>query len=332
MFLIPDFKGHDFFPHNLNLPIMRYKELCFGISVLLMAVSLALIFTKGFNLGVDFKGGSLIEVRAKSGEADLGEMRSALSGLGLGSVQIQSVGTTGDVLIRIEQQEGEEETQQAAAKQVLDTLGDGYDLRRVEIVGPAVSGELRTAGFMAVIFACVAIWAYVWFRFEWQFSVGVIVGLIHDAIITAGVFSLFQLQFDLGIVAAFLAMLGYSINDSIVVADRVRENMRKYKKMPLNDLLNLSINETLSRTLLTGLTTLVVLVSLMVFGGEVIRNFVFCIFFGVIVGTYSSVFISSPLIEYLGIRRDTDETAAAKSGTGTGSEAVPPGKASAKSS
>ena len=329
MFLIPDFKGHDFFPHNLNLPIMRYKELCFGISILLMVISLGLIFIKGFNLGVDFKGGSLIEVRAKAGEADLSGMRSSLGGLGLGSVQIQNIGTAGDVLIRIEQQEGEEEAQQAAAKKVLDTLGDGYELRRVEIVGPAVSGELRTAGLMAVFFACIAIWAYVWFRFEWQFSVGVIVGLIHDALITAGVFSLFQLQFDLGIVAAFLAMLGYSINDSIVVADRVRENMRKYKKMPLNELLNVSINETLSRTVLTGVTTMVVLISLFIFGGEVIRNFVFCMLFGVVIGTYSSVFISSPLIEYLGIRRDAmDDVVPAKAGA---VGAAPEGKASAKS-
>ena len=312
MFLVPDFKGHDIFPHHLNLPIMRYKELCFGISILLMVISLGLIFTKGFNLGVDFKGGSLIEVRAKSGEADLSDMRSSLTALGLGSVQIQNIGAAGDVLIRIEQQEGEEEAQQAAAKKVLDSLGDGYELRRVEIVGPAVSGELRMTGLIAVIVACIAIWAYVWFRFEWQFSVGVLVGLAHDALITAGVFSLFQLQFDLGIVAAFLAMLGYSINDSIVVADRIRENMRKYKKMPLTELLNLSINETLSRTVLTGVTTLVVLISLIVFGGEVIRNFVFCMLFGVIIGTYSSVFISSPLIEYLGIRRDAMDEVPAK--------------------
>lgn len=326
MFLVPDFKGHDIFPHHLNLPIMRYKELCFGISILLMVISLGLIFTKGFNLGVDFKGGSLIEVRATSGEADLGEMRNALNGLGLGSIQIQSIGAAGDVLIRVEQQEGEEEAQQAAAKKVIDTLGEGYDLRRVEIVGPAVSGELRTTGLLAVVVACIAIWAYVWFRFEWQFSVGVIVGLVHDALITAGVFSLFQLQFDLGIVAAFLAMLGYSINDSIVVADRIRENMRKYKKMPLTELLNLSINETLSRTVLTGVTTVVVLMSLIVFGGEVIRNFVFCMLFGVLVGTYSSVFISSPLIEYLGIRRDAmDDSNAAKSAPAPGD------KASAKS-
>lgn len=312
MFLVPDFKGHDIFPHHLNLPIMRYKGLCFGLSVLMMALSLGLIFIKGFNLGVDFKGGSLIEVRAKSGEADLGDMRSSLTALGLGSVQIQNIGTAGDVLIRIEQQEGEEAAQQAAAKKVLDTLGDGYELRRVEIVGPAVSSELRMTSFIAVIVACIAIWAYVWFRFEWQFSVGVLLGLFHDVLLTAAVFSLFWLQFDLGIVAGLLTVLGYSINDSIVVADRIRENMRKYKKMPLNDLLNLSINETLSRTMLTGVTTLVVLIALLLFGGEVIRNFVLCMLLGVVIGTYSSIFIAAPVIDYLGIRRDAMDEAPAR--------------------
>lgn len=309
MFLVPDFKGHDVFPHHLNLPIMRFKGVCFALSVVMMVASLALIVFNGFNLGVDFKGGSLIEVRAQSGEADLGEMRSTLGELGLGSVTIQSVGTTGDVLIRVEQQEGEEEAQQAAAKKVIDTLGEGYELRRVEVVGPAVSSELRMTGIISVIVASIAIWAYVWFRFEWQFSVGVLLGLLHDVLLTAAVFSLFWLQFDLGIVAGLLTVLGYSINDSIVVADRIRENLRKYKRMPLNELLNLSINETLSRTMLTGVTTLVVLFALLLFGGEVIRNFVLCMLLGVVIGTYSSIFIAAPVVDYLGIRRDWTEDA-----------------------
>lgn len=304
MFLVPDFKGHDIFPHHLNLPIMRYRGICFALSVLLMALSVGLVAVKGFNLGVDFKGGSMIEVRSKSGEADIGAMRSSLGDLGLGSVTIQHIGDAGDVLIRVEQQPGEEEAQQAAAKKVLDTLGDGYELRRVEVVGPAVSGELRVTGIIAVLVACVAIWAYVWFRFEWQFSIGVLLGLLHDVLLTAGFFSLFNLQVDLGIVAGFLTVLGYSINDSIVVADRIRENLRKFKKMPLTELLNLSVNETLSRTVLTGVTTLVVLFALLFFGGEVIRNFVICMLLGVIIGTYSSIFIAAPVIDYLGIRRD----------------------------
>ena len=193
---------------------------------------------------------------------------------------------------------------------MLAALGPEFDLRRIEVVGPAVSSELRITGLIAILAAMVAIVAYVWVRFEWQFSVGVLVGLIHDVVITAGVFSLFWLQFDLSIVAALLTILGYSINDSVVVADRIRENLRKYKKMPLTELLDLSINETLSRTVLTGITTIAVLLSLFFLGGEVIRYFTFCMLFGVLIGTYSSIFVSAPLIDYLGIKRDwSGETA-----------------------
>lgn len=310
MFLVPDFKGNDFFPHGTRLPFMRYKVHCLVVSTLLTVLSFAVILVNGFNYGVDFKGGSMIEVRAKSGVADIGEMRNTLSSLGLGDVQIQSFGTEADALIRIEQQPGEEEAQQQAAQKVLAALGPEFDLRRIEVVGPAVSSELRITGLIAILAAMVAIVAYVWVRFEWQFSVGVLVGLIHDVVITAGVFSLFWLQFDLSIVAALLTILGYSINDSVVVADRIRENLRKYKKMPLTELLDLSINETLSRTVLTGITTIAVLLSLFFLGGEVIRYFTFCMLFGVLIGTYSSIFVSAPLIDYLGIKRDwSGETA-----------------------
>jgi preprotein translocase subunit SecF len=320
MFLVPDFKGNDFFPHGTRLPFMRYKLHCLVISTVLTVLSLAIIFVNGFNYGVDFKGGSMIEVRAKSGTADIGQMRDTLNGLGLGNVQIQSFGGDADALIRIEQQPGEEEAQQEAANKVLAALGDGFDLRRIEVVGPAVSSELRTTGLIAVLAAMVAIVAYVWVRFEWQFSVGVLVGLIHDVVITAGIFSLFWLEFDLAIVAALLTILGYSINDSVVVADRIRENLRKYKKMPLTELLDLSINETLSRTVLTGVTTIAVLLSLFFLGGEVIRNFTFAMLFGVLVGTYSSIFVSAPLIDYLGIKRDwSGETA--KTGADAGQQA-----------
>jgi preprotein translocase SecF subunit len=315
MFLVPDFKGHDFFPHDTRLPFMDYKNLCVGLSFIAMVLSLAIIMIKGFNYGVDFKGGSLIEVRAKSGAADVSQMRDQLSGLGLGDVQIQTFGTESDVLIRIEQQPGEEEAQQAAANKVLATLGDGYEQRRIEVVGPAVSSELRTTGIIAVLASIAAIVAYVWFRFEWQFSVGVVLGLFHDVLVTAGIFSLFQLAFDLSIVAALLTILGYSVNDSVVVADRIRENLRKYKKMPLTELLNLSINETLSRTILTGVTTIAVLLSLVFLGGEVIRNFTFAMLFGVLIGTYSSIFISAPVIDYLGVKRDwSDEASKASAG------------------
>lgn len=320
MFLVPDFKGNDFFPHGTRLPFMRYKLQCVVASIVMSVISLGIILVNGFNYGVDFKGGSLIEVRAKSGSADVGTMRSTLSGLDLGDIQIQSFGSDADVLIRIEQQPGEEDAQQQAANKVLAALGDDFEQRRIEVVGPAVSSELRTTSIIAILAAMVAIVAYVWVRFEWQFSVGVLLGLVHDVLITAGIFSLFWLQFDLSIVAALLTILGYSINDSVVVADRIRENLRKYKKMPLTELLDLSINETLSRTILTGVTTIAVLLSLFFLGGEVIRNFTFAMLFGVLIGTYSSIFVSAPLIDYLGIKRDWSGEAA-KVGAGAGGQA-----------
>ena len=212
-------------------------------------------------------------------------------------------GSPSDVLIRVEQQETDAQ-QQVALKKVIDALGDQYTQRRVEVVGPAVSSELRATGFLAVVAGILAICAYVWFRFEWQFAVGAIVALAHDVLLVAGIFALFQLEFDLSIVAALLTILGYSVNDTVVVSDRIRENLRKYKRMELNELLNLSINETLSRTILTGCTAIAVLISLYIFGGEVIRNFNLAMLLGVVIGTYSSIFIGAPLLGYLGVKRD----------------------------
>ncbi len=304
MFPIPDFKGFDFFPHGTRLPFMRFKALCLWLSIAAMVLSAAFIATHGFNFGVDFKGGSLIEVQSKSGPADLAGIREKLGGLGLGDVQIQTFGAPNDVLIRIEQQAGGEEAQQKALGRVQEALGNDYIQRRIEVVGPGVSSELRMTGLIAVLASIVAIIAYVWFRFEWQFAVGTVIALSHDVLITAGVFSLLQLEFDLSIVAALLTILGYSVNDTVVVSDRIRENLRKYKRMELNELLNLSINETLSRTVLTGATTVAVLIALYIFGGEVIRNFTFAMLFGVLVGTYSSIFIAAPVLDYLGVKRD----------------------------
>ncbi len=305
MFLVPDFKGFDFFPHGTRIDFMQFKGLCFALSILAMAISLGLFFFKGLNYGVDFKGGSLIEVQSKSGPADLGALREKLGGLGLGDVQIQSFGAPEDVLIRVEEQPGGDGAQQVGLKKVTDALGDGYTQRRVEVVGPAVSSELRRTGIIAVLASILAIITYVWFRFEWQFAVGTVVALLHDVLVTVGIFSLFNMEFDLSIVAALLTILGYSVNDTVVVSDRIRENLRKFKKMEINDLLNLSINETLSRTILTGVTTIAVLIALYIFGGEVIRNFTFAMLFGVIIGTYSSIFIAAPILDYLGIKRET---------------------------
>lgn len=326
MFLVPDFKGFDFFPHHLRLNFMRLRDVCVGASLLAMVASLILIFTIGFNYGVDFKGGSMIEVQAKAGDADIGALRETLGGLGLGDVQIQEFGKSTDALIRIEQQPGGEAAQQEVGQKVKAAIGEKYEIRREEIVGPAVSSELRRSGTLAVLAAILAIVAYVWFRFEWQFALGTIIALSHDVLVTAGIFALFHLDFDLSTVAALLTILGYSVNDTVVVSDRIRENLRKYKKMEINELLNLSINETLSRTILTGVTTIAVLISLYIFGGEVIRNFTFAMLFGVLIGTYSSIFIAAPVLDYLGVRRDTVGTvpgpaAAAEKSDGGGKKA-----------
>jgi preprotein translocase subunit SecF len=304
MRFLPNFKGFDFFPHDLRLPFMRYKGLCFLLSIVGMVLSLLVIFVKDFNYGVDFKGGSMLEMQSKSGPADIAALREKLGKLGIGAVQIQSFGNPTDVLIRVEQQPGGEAEQQVALKKAMDALADNYTQRRIEVVGPAVSSELRLTGLISVAAGLLAIVAYVWFRFEWQFALGAIVALTHDVLLVAGIFALFQLEFDLSIVAALLTILGYSVNDTVVVSDRIRENLRKYKRMELNELLNLSINETLSRTILTGCTAIAVLVALYIFGGEVIRNFNLAMLLGVVIGTYSSIFIAAPLLGYLGVKRE----------------------------
>lgn len=304
MSLIPNFKGFDFFPHDTRISFMRFKGICLGTSLAAILVSLVLLFTMGLNYGVDFKGGSIIEVQSKSGPVDLAAMRNKLGSIGLGDVQIQQFGAPSDILIRVEQQPGGEEAQQQAVQKVTATLGDDYIQRRVEIVGPAVSSELRMTGTIAVLVSLVAIVIYVWFRFEWQFAIGTILSLAHDVLVTAGIFSLFQLSFDLSIVAALLTILGYSVNDTVVVSDRIRENLRKYKRMELDELLDLSINETLSRTILTGVTTIAVLLALLFLGGEVIRYFTLAMLIGILIGTYSSIFIAAPLLGYTGIKRD----------------------------
>jgi preprotein translocase subunit SecF len=310
MKFIPVFKGADIFPHDLRLPFMKFKGPALGLSIVAMLVSIALCATLGLNYGVDFKGGSLIELKTKSGNADISALRTRLNALGLGNVQIQQFGSPDDVLVRLEEQPGGETAQQAALKKVTESTSADYVERRVEVVGPAVSSELRMTGFIAVAAGILAIVAYVWFRFEWQFAVGAVVALTHDVLLTAGIFALFQFEFDLSTVAALLTILGYSVNDTVVVSDRIRENLRKFKKMELNELLNLSINETLSRTILTGMTALAVLLALYIFGGQVIRNFNLAMLLGVVIGTYSSIFIAAPLLGYLGVKRDWSDMAA----------------------
>ncbi|MEL6299355.1 MAG: protein translocase subunit SecF [Pseudomonadota bacterium] len=289
---------------------MSLRRVCFWASMAIMITAASLFATMGLNYGVDFKGGTMIELRTKAADggtappADITALRDQVGGLGLGDVQIQEFGQPSDVLIRVEQQGGGETAQQDALNKVLEAVGDDYVQRRVEVVGPAVSSELRTTGIIAVLASIFAIILYIWFRFEWQFAIGAVMALTHDVLVTVGVFALFQMEFDLSTVAALLTILGYSVNDTVVVSDRIRENLRKFKRMALPDLLNRSINETLSRTLMTSGTTLIVLFALYFLGGEVIRNFTFAMLFGVIIGTYSSIFIAAPILELLGVKRD----------------------------
>jgi preprotein translocase subunit SecF len=302
--MLPNFKGNHLIPDNTFIRFMALSRWCFLFSMIAVVVSIALFAINGLNYGVDFKGGTMVEVRSKTGPADLGELRGKLGGLGLGDIQIQTFGQDTDVLIRVVEQQGGERVQQEALNKVLEALGDQFERRRAEVVGPAVSSELRTTGLIAVLCSIIAIILYVWFRFEWQFAIGAVVALSHDVMITVGAFSLLYLEFDLSTVAALLTILGYSVNDTVVVSDRIRENLRKYKRMPLDELLDKSLNETMARTVMTSVTTLVVLLSLFILGGEVIRNFTFAMMFGVVIGTYSSIFIVAPLILKLGVKRD----------------------------
>jgi preprotein translocase subunit SecF len=295
-----------FIPDRTNIPFVRYQRLGYAISGILIVLSLLLLPTKGLNFGIDFQGGILIEVRVPGPSADLGAMRATLGGLGLGEVALQEFGEPTDVLIRIERQAGGEEAQLAAVDRVKAVLaeqfGENVSYRRVEFVGPKVSGDLFWAGTQAVVYALIAILAYIWFRFEWQFALGAIVALVHDVILTLGIFSLLGLEFNLSTVAALLTIVGYSLNDTVVIYDRVRENLRRYKAMSLSDLIDRSVNETLARTVMTSGTTLLALTALFVFGGPVISGFTFAMIWGVLVGTYSTIYIACPLLLHLNLR------------------------------
>jgi preprotein translocase SecF subunit len=315
--MLPLIKGVDFFPHGLRLPFVQNRRLFMAISLALSLLSLAVIATKGLNYGVDFKGGSIVEIRSKSGPADLGKLREIGNALGLGGIQVQGFANPTDALLRIELQPGGDKAQQDAVKKLVDAIGSGYELRNQEVVSPTVSQELKTAGIWAVSLSIVGILLYVWFRFEWQFAVAAVIALLHDVWITMGVLSLFRYEFDLTIVAALLTLAGYSVNDTVVTFDRIRENLRKYKKMDLWELINLSINETLSRTILTAGTVFLAVLALYLFGTETIHGFAFTMLFGCIIGVWSSIAIAAPLAVYLGLKRENVTGQKDKSGTST---------------
>jgi preprotein translocase SecF subunit len=304
-------------PEKTNVPFMQLRRAAFGLSGVLAVLSIVLLVILGLNFGIDFRGGTLIQVKTQ-GPANIAVMRDAVGSLQLGDLALQEFGEADEVLIRVERQIGDSSEQLVAVeliKRALEGAIEGdIEYRRVEFVGPQVSSELVRAGALALGIALAAMLIYIWFRFEWQFSVGAVTALVHDVILTFGFFAITGLEFNLSIVAAILTIVGYSMNDTVVVYDRVRENLRKYKKLDLRELIDLSVNDTLSRTTLTSVTTLLALIALAVVGGPVIAGFVLAMIWGVVIGTYSSIFVAAPVLLYLGVRREvfdkeTDESA-----------------------
>ncbi len=302
-------------PDDTKFDFMRFRRISFPLSAVMSVLALASFFTVGLNYGIDFMGGTLIEVQSKTGPADLAKMRATLEGLRLGDVQLQQFGAPTDVLIRIAQQPGGEAAQQEAVAKVRAALGEGVEYRRTEVVGPRVSGELLTYGTIGLIAAIVGILIYLWFRFEWQFALGAMIANVHDLVLTIGFMALTQIDFDLSSIAALLTILGYSLNDTVVIYDRIREMLRRYKRMPMHELLNIAVNATLSRSIITHVTVTLALLSLLIFGGPVIFSFTAAMTFGaVLVGAYTSIFIASPMLIYLGVgqgRAEAEDAVAA---------------------
>ncbi len=295
-------RGLRLVPENTSIPFIAWRKVFFAFSIAMVAAAIVLFAVRGLNYGIDFRGGVLLDVRT-DGPADLASMRSTLSGLGLGEVALQEFGAPDTVLIRLQEQDGGEAAQQAAVSAVKEVLGPNVEYRRTEFVGPKVSDELFRDGLYAVAAAMFAMLVYIWFRFEWQFGLAAVVALVHDVVSTIGLFALLGLEFNLSTVAAMLTIAGYSINDTVVVFDRVRENLRRYKTLDLAEVFNLSINATLSRTTMTSMTTLLALFALYILGGEVIKGFSLAMIWGVVIGTYSSICVAVPLLLYLNVRR-----------------------------
>jgi preprotein translocase subunit SecF len=294
-------------PDDTKFDFMRFRRISFPLSAIMSILAITLYFTHGLNFGIDFKGGLLLEVQSTTGPADLAKMRATLGSLQLGDVQLQQFGPPDDVLIRIGEQPGGDEAQQAAVNKVRASLGTNINYRRVEVVGPRVSGELLSYGVVGLMLAIFCILIYLWFRFEWQFALGAMIANVHDLVLTIGFMSLTRVDFDLTSIAALLTILGYSLNDTVVIYDRIREMLRRYKKLPMPELLNASVNQTLSRSVITHLTVSLALLALLLFGGQAIHSFTATMMFGVVlVGTYTSVFIASPILIYLGVGRGSD--------------------------
>lgn len=289
-------------PETTNFSFMRLRRVSYPFSALMSILAVTLFLTLGLNYGIDFSGGTLVELRAKSGHADVAQLRSKGDALGLGAIEVQAFGNESDVTLRFGEVPGGDAAQQAAVEKVRAAIGGDYEFRRVEVVGPRVSGELVQSGTLGVVIAIFGVLIYLWFRFEWQFAIAAIIATMHDLLLTVGFFSITRLEFNTTSIAAILTIIGVSLNETVIILDRIREMMRKYKKMPTDQLIDLSVNAVLPRTIMTATTTLLALTALTIFGGHVIRSFSLSMTFGVVMGTYSSVFICAPVLIYLGLR------------------------------
>ena len=283
----------------------RFYKLFNFISLSLVLISILLLFFKGLNFGVDFKGGTLIELRANNKDISISSLRQSFSQMNLGDFNVKKFGNENDFLIKIEKKDTSANAIEIIKNELTSSIGNSFNFRRVENVGPKVSAELLKSGVIAIALSLAAMLFYIWIRFEWQFSLGAILALFHDVIITLGLFSLFNLEINLSIVAAVLTIVGYSMNDTVVIYDRVRENLRKFSDIKIYELTNISINETLSRTIITSVTTLLALVSIFLFGGEILKGFSLAMIMGVIFGTYSSIYIANPILVKLRVSQKT---------------------------
>ncbi len=308
-------------PVETRYRFMWYRRWSFPLSALLSVLAVAAFLHFGMNTGIDFRGGTVMEMQAREGNADIAQIRADANELGFGNVEVQEFGTPRDVALRVMLQEGGEEAQQQVVSSLRATFEADYDIRRVEVVGPRVSAELVQSGTLGVVMAIFGVLVYLWFRFEWHFAIGAVIATLHDLVLAIGFFAVTQIEFNMTSIAALLTILGYSLNDTVVVYDRIRETMRKYKKVTVYEVLDIAVNATLSRTILTSTTTLLALLALASLGGEIIKGFAYAMIFGLVIGTYSSIFVAAPILIYLGVRATSSVGSAAQAG---GPEAAQP--------
>lgn len=294
-------------PDGTKFPFMAFRRISFPFSALLSVFAVVMFFTVNMNFGIDFTGGTMMEMRAKSGSLDIHKVRLAAEHMNLGDVEVQEFKENAEVSLRFPLQPGGDKGQQVVVEKARAAFATDFEFRRVEVVGPRISGELVQSGTLGVVASVVGVLIYLWFRFEWQFAIGAVIATLHDLLMIIGFYSLTQIEFNTTSIAAILTIVGYSVNDTVVVFDRIRELLRRYKKIPINELLDLAINQTLARTFLVSFTAMLSLLALVIFGGNVIASFSWAMLFGVIIGTYSSIFIAAPVLIYLGLKTSGDE-------------------------